>query len=125
MPDGHGGTLDYRPRASMGALGRQYFYYGRWRRVVARRHRGTINARYLAPPAMVVGTAAAAVAGVLWPPALAVPAAYGLGIAVGGLVISRGEAGAVRIRTPLALGIMHWAWGIGFLTSPPSLGSGR
>lgn len=114
--------VTYRPRATAAALGRQYFYYGRWRRVVARRHRGTINSRYLAPPAMVVGTAAAVVTGIFWLPALAVPAAYGVAIAIGGLAISRGESAVVRARTPLALGVMHWAWGIGFLTSPRSLG---
>ena len=30
---------------------KQYFHYGRWRRVVARTHEGTVNLRYLAPPA--------------------------------------------------------------------------
>jgi len=41
--------VSYRPRASVRALAAQYFGYGRWRRVVARRHEGTINLRYLAP----------------------------------------------------------------------------
>ncbi|HHU10492.1 MAG TPA: glycosyltransferase family 2 protein, partial [Intrasporangiaceae bacterium] len=36
--------VTYRPRGSVEALAKQYFYYGRWRRVVARRHEGTINA---------------------------------------------------------------------------------
>ena len=43
-------TVTYRPRRSLMALARQYFEYGRWRRVVTRTHRGTINYRYLAPP---------------------------------------------------------------------------
>ena len=111
----------YRPRSTLGALGKQYFYYGRWRRVVARHHVGTINVRYLAPPVMVVGTTLSILAGFLWWPAWLVPAAYGVGITAGGLVISSGEKVRTRLLTPAALGVMHWAWGIGFLTSPPRL----
>ena len=42
--------VTYRPRSSLTALAKQYFQYGRWRRVVSRHHQGTINYRYLAPP---------------------------------------------------------------------------
>ena len=49
--------VSYRPRASVPTLGSQYFYYGRWRRVVARQHPGTINPRYLAPPLAVLAHA--------------------------------------------------------------------
>ncbi len=114
-------TVTYRPRGTVEALALQYFNYGRWRRVVAARHEGTINLRYLAPPVMVGVTTAATVLGCVWRPALLVPAADGAGIVVGGLVESRGEKHAVRARLPLVLGIMHWAWGIGFLTSPKKL----
>ena len=34
----------YRPRGTLKALARQYFEYGRWRRVVSRAHPGTVNA---------------------------------------------------------------------------------
>ncbi len=114
-------TVTYRPRGTLTALARQYFNYGRWRRVVAARHEGTINLRYLAPPAMVVTASAATLLGAVWRPALAVPAAYVTGIVAGGLVSSRGEAPAVRARLPLVLATMHWCWGLGFLTSPKAL----
>ena len=42
--------VTYRPRATLGALAKQQFRYGRWRRVVARRYPETVNPRYLAPP---------------------------------------------------------------------------
>lgn len=113
--------VTYRPRASVKALARQYFHYGRWRRVVARHHEGTINPRYLAPPTMVGVTTAAAVIGFFWHPAWAVPAAYAAGVAAGGLAISRGESPATRAVTPLVLATMHWSWGVGFLTSPSRL----
>ena len=73
--------VTYRPRSAFAALGKQFFYYGRWRRVVARHHVGTINVRYLAPPVMVAGTTLAVAAGFLWWPAWLVPAAYGVAIA--------------------------------------------
>ncbi|MDN5789422.1 MAG: glycosyltransferase family 2 protein [Micrococcales bacterium] len=114
-------TVTYRPRGSVRALGRQYFNYGRWRRVVARHHEGTINPRYLAPPTMVIGTTAAVVVGCFWAPAWLVPAAYATGVTVGGIVIGRGEPPRTRAVLPLVLATMHWAWGIGFLTSPRSL----
>src|ERR1022692_595173 len=55
--------VTYRPRDSVRALGVQYFRYGRWRRLVARQHTGTINRRYLAPPAAVLAIAAGTLAG--------------------------------------------------------------
>ena len=43
-------VVTYRPRDSFGKLAKQYFEYGRWRRAVSRKHQGTVNYRYLAPP---------------------------------------------------------------------------
>ena len=111
----------YRPRSTVQALARQYFLYGRWRRVVARHHEGTINVRYLAPPAMVAVTSVALVAGFYWWPAWAVPAGYLSAVTVGGVVISPGEAVRTRLVTPVVLGVMHWCWGIGFISSPRAL----
>lgn len=117
-------VVTYRPRSSPTALARQYHGYGTWRRVVARRHPGTANLRYLAPPAMVVGTGAAALLGTVVPIARAVPLAYVGAVTVGGIAISRGERWSTRVRVPLALGVMHWSWGVGFLRSPRRLADG-
>lgn len=114
-------SVTYRPRGSFKALSDQYLNYGRWRRVVATRHEGTINLRYLAPPTMVVGTTAAALLGLAWRPAWIVPAGYVAGIVAGGLASSRGEEPAVRALMPAVLATMHWSWGWGFLTSPKAL----
>lgn len=114
-------VVTYRPRSTVGRLADQYFNYGRWRRVVARQHPGTANARYLAPPAMVMGTVAASLLGLAWRPAWAVPAGYAVAIGIGGWIISKGESPPVRTRVPLAIATMHWSWGIGFLTSPKNL----
>lgn len=114
--------VTYRPRSTVKALARQYLQYGQWRRVVAREHPETINARYLAPPVMVAGTTLATVLGLAWSPALLVPTAYAVGVAVGGIAISGGEPLRTRLLTPVVLATMHWAWGAGFLTSPRTLG---
>lgn len=114
-------VVTYRPRSTLQRLADQYFNYGRWRRVVARQHPGTANARYLAPPVMVAGTVAATMTGFAWRPAWLVPAGYLTAIGLGGWVISKGEPAPVRARVPIAIATMHWSWGIGFLTSPKDL----
>jgi succinoglycan biosynthesis protein ExoA len=133
--------VTYRPRASVRALARQYFHYGRWRRVVARQHSGTINPRYLAPPAAVLVMVAgllAGLAGLGWlldgaaglGPALAtcgfvIPALYAVGIIGVAAAATRRLRFSVAARLPAALATMHIAWGLGFLTSPRSLMPGH
>ncbi|HEY7147155.1 MAG TPA: glycosyltransferase family 2 protein [Streptosporangiaceae bacterium] len=123
--------VTYRPRASVRTLGRQYFRYGRWRRVVARQHAGTINLRYLAPPAAVVAMAAGIAAGVAGLAAggglgwlalgFLIPAGYLAGVlAITGLA-ARHLAMPVAARLPAVLATMHVCWGLGFLTSPRRL----
>lgn len=108
-------TVTYRPRRSLVALSKQYFEYGRWRRVVARTHKGTINARYLAPPFTFVGTISSLLLGWLHP-LLFIPAAvYGSFLILASLVI--GKSMKERLYLPAILFTMHMSWGIGFITS--------
>ena len=44
--------LEYRPRGSLRALARQYFEYGRWKRVMLARHPRSWRLRQLAAPAL-------------------------------------------------------------------------
>ncbi len=111
----------YRPRPTLRALARQYRDYGRWRRVVARQHSGTLNLRYLAPPAAVVAIAVGAVGGLAWPALWVVPGGYLAATTVGGLAIGRGLPLRERALLPLILPAMHLPWGWGFLTSPRRL----
>lgn len=140
-------TVAYRPRASVHALGRQYRDYGRWRRVVMRRHpetfdlRSARSLRYLAPPLAVVlllvgttlglagllgvlglvgGSGGGAAYAVLCLGFLA-PIGYALLILVGSRVVGRGLSGGARWWLPVALVTMHLCWGWGFLTSRRSL----
>jgi succinoglycan biosynthesis protein ExoA len=113
-------AVAYRPRSSVRSLASQYHQYGRWRRVTARLHPDSVRARQLAAPALVVGTAVAVaqapLTGRWWVPAAA----------VGGYAAALLAAGARAAPTPqlaaptaVALGTMHWAWGLGFLSGPP------
>ncbi|MFL6098449.1 MAG: glycosyltransferase family 2 protein [Actinomycetales bacterium] len=112
----------YRPRATLKALSRQYFEYGRWRRVVSRAHRGTVNLRYLAAPVAVAGVVLGTVAGVAVTPwALVLPTGYVAIVFAGSATVGSGLGAAERVRLPLVLATMHMSWGIGFLTSPASL----
>ena len=115
--------VTYRPRRTVRLLAKQYFHYGRWRHVVARQHKGTINLRYLAPPVAVAGNLAGLVGGFLWWPLWLVPAAYAVLVTAATLPLGRGLPAASRPMIPLALATMHMSWGTGFITSPPSLGA--
>ena len=128
--------VTYRPRATVAALARQYFHYGRWRRVVTRQHSGTVNLRYLAAPAAALAITASVAVGLVglaggvfgpWPAlelltlGFVVPAAYLAGVLTVTLAAARSLARPALARLPAALATMHMAWGLGFLTSPRSL----
>jgi glycosyltransferase involved in cell wall biosynthesis len=112
----------YRPRPDLRSLARQYFHYGRWRRVVARQHAGSVNLRYLAAPSAVLAMAAGVVLGLLgfWPGWL-LPGGYAGAIALGSLVTGRRLPWRALLRLPLVYACMHVCWGVGFLTSPRRL----
>ena len=114
--------VSYRPRPDFEALARQYFHYGRWRRVVMRQHRGSVNARYLAPPtavlALLAGTALALVG---YAVGLLVPVGYAAALLVGSVLTSRGLPLRAALLLPPVYACMHMTWGVGFLTSPRRL----
>lgn len=114
--------VSYRPRPNFRALARQYRDYGRWRRVVARQHSGTINARYLAAPTALVAVAAGTIAGFVVPAAWLIPGGYLAATTTGAALI--GSDLSLRERGLLAaiLPTMHMCWGWGFLTSRVSIG---
>ena len=112
--------VTYRPRSSVSALAKQYFEYGRWRRVVSRRHSGTINYRYLAPPFALLGFSASLVLGIVLSSIFYIPAlVYLLFVVLASLKIST----SIREYLLLLLVIptMHFAWGAGFISSPKTL----
>ncbi len=114
-------SVTYRPRSSLNALARQYFHYGRWRRVVMRQHPGTASARYLAAPATVVACAAGLVAAPVSAWALILPGGYVAGVLAATALTARGLPRRAALALPVVYATMHLSWGVGFLTSPPSL----
>jgi glycosyltransferase involved in cell wall biosynthesis len=112
--------VTYRPRSTVKALAKQYFEYGRWRRVVSRRHKGTINYRYLAPPFSLVAALVSIILSVTLNNLFIIPAAiYGIFLIMASLLIGKGII--ERILLPIVLFTMQMSWGLGFLTSPKTL----
>jgi len=112
--------VTYRPRSTAKALAKQYFEYGRWRRVVSRRHQGTINYRYLAPPFSLIGTALSIVLALTFHSIFIIPAAiYASFLIVASAVTGKGFL--EKILMPIVLFTMQMSWGLGFLTSPKTL----
>jgi succinoglycan biosynthesis protein ExoA len=128
--------VTYRPRATLGALAKQQFRYGRWRRVVARRYPETVNPRYLAAPVAtalnaaglalgaigLIGVLAGAAAPVPYLTlGFVIPVVYLGGVTAVAARFAVGQPAGVRLRVPLVLAAMHSCWGAGFLTSPKRL----
>jgi succinoglycan biosynthesis protein ExoA len=115
-------AVSYRPRPNIKTLARQYFHYGRWRRVVMRQHHGTANLRYLAPPTALLAVTLGALGGLLLHPiGWLLPAGYATAVFAGSLIEGRCLEPASWIRLPLVLATMHACWAAGFLTSPTRL----
>ena len=112
--------VTYRPRSTVGALAKQYFEYGRWRRVVSRRHKGTINYRYLAPPVALAGFLTSIILGLVLHQIFFIPAAIYL-LFVAGASVAIAKSLAQYIYLLAVIPTMHFAWGAGFITSPKNL----
>jgi len=98
--------VEYRPRPRLGALAKQYFEYGRWRRAVSRRHSGTVNSRYLAPPTALLINLLSIFTGLLISPIFFIPViSYSVLIVIGAFLI--GKSWSERLRLPAILSTMH------------------
>lgn len=117
-------SVTYRPRSTVRALARQYFHYGRWRRVVMRQHRGTVSLRYLAAPLALSGIVLGLVLTPVTPWALVLPGGYAVAVLLATALTQGGLPARARLALPVVYATMHLAWGLGFVTSPPSLARG-
>jgi succinoglycan biosynthesis protein ExoA len=110
----------YRPRGSLSAVGRQFWWYGRWKARVIRRHPRSLRPRHLvAPTAVAVAAAAPLSWGSRRGRHLAVGAA--LLYVVADMAAVRAARRATDDADPwvaaLAFPVMHVCWGGGFLVS--------
>jgi len=113
-------VVTYRPRKTLSKLARQYFQYGRWRRVITRTHSNTSSLRYLAPPFAFVVNLFSLILGIFISPLLLLPLSiYVITLVIGGFMIGRKIAD--KLLMPLVLATMHMSWGLGFITSPKNL----
>ncbi len=113
-------VVTYRPRDTFGKLAKQYFEYGRWRRAVSRKHQGTVNYRYLAPPIALVINLLSLILGLSLSTIFFIPLiTYLLIIILSSLFI--GKSIYEKIALPSVLITMHMSWGFGFITSPKNL----
>jgi glycosyltransferase involved in cell wall biosynthesis len=113
-------VVTYRPRNTFRKLAKQYFQYGRWRRVITRQHQNTVNFRYLAPPIAVLVILLSIFFAVLINPVFITPIfIYFASLVVGGIFI--GKKLTDKFLMPLVLATMHISWGIGFISSPKKL----
>ena len=113
-------VVTYRPRKSLIKLAKQYFQYGRWRRVISRQHPKTTNFRYLAPPVALVINLLSVLFGALVSEVFFLPVMiYLTSIIIGGAII--GEKFADKLLMPIVFATMHLSWGAGFITSPKKL----
>ena len=134
-------AVDYRPRGSVAALARQYYDYGRWKRVVLARHPRSLRLRQLAPPLLLAALAGSAVlggaGGVIAAADLAPAIAPSTGVALLGLaaaaplgytlllLAAAAAIGIARrrreaIMVPLAAATIHLAWAAGFFAGAPA-----
>jgi glycosyltransferase involved in cell wall biosynthesis len=113
-------VVTYRPRKSLGKLAKQYFQYGRWRRVISRQHPKSTNFRYLAPPVALVINLFSLLFGALFGKIFFLPVLiYMSTLIIGGLII--GKKFADKLLMPIVFATMHASWGAGFITSPKKL----
>ena len=115
--------VTYRPRPTLSALARQYRDYGRWRRVVMRRHSDSVRLHYLVPPAAVLVVAAGSLLAATGRRiGLLAQLGYAGAVLAAAGIAGRGLPAAARAHLPVVFATMHGAWGVGFLTSPSDLG---
>jgi glycosyltransferase involved in cell wall biosynthesis len=114
--------VSYRPRPSIRALAAQYFHYGRWRRVLTRYHRGSVNPRYLTPPATLMAIMVGCLVGLsVHPVGWIAPVGYLSALLTGSAIIGRRLEWPASLWLVLVLAVMHLSWAVGFLTSPSRL----
>ena len=110
--------VGYRPRGTLGGLARQFFGYGRWKRVVLRLHPRSLRLRQVVPPVATLGVVGGLLAAPWWPPALVLPVGYLVGVVMAAVAVGRRPAMIARLLAVYPA--MHLSWGAGFLLGPPA-----
>ena len=139
-------VVGYRPRGSLGGLARQYFDYGRWKRVMLARHPRSLRFRQVAPllllAALAVSAGLGAAGGVIAAGALAPavvpttgalllnaamvsPLGYGLFLFAASIALGLHLRCLEALLLPVVAATIHLAWGAGFFVGVPTGTGGR
>jgi len=112
----------YFARPSLPALARQYFRYGFWKYRMLWRYPGTVRWRQALPPVFVMSLVFLLILAFFWTPAWFLLACelglYAVILLLVGarLALQRQDFG-LAAGVPLAIAVMHFCWGGGFLVS--------
>ncbi len=109
--------VSYHPRATPASLAKQYFFYGVGRYQSARKHNRKLKARQRLPVIATFGIATSALAAVVWPWALALPAAYAAVCLVWGVKLAIDARDGCVLASGIAAMIMHLCWGAGYIAA--------
>ncbi|MEO1101748.1 MAG: glycosyltransferase family 2 protein [Pseudomonadota bacterium] len=107
--------LAYAPRATVSALARQYYSYGRGRARNMRKHGTRPRLRQMIPVLNLLGLAGALVGSAIFPWMLAYPAFYLCALGAASLLIAVRHGSLCGLFAGVASGTMHTAWAAGFL----------
>lgn len=107
--------LAYAPRATIRALARQYYSYGRGRARNMRKHGTRPRLRQMIPVLNFLGLAGALVGSVIFPWMLAYPALYLSVLAAASLFVALRHRSLCGLLAGVASTTMHTAWAAGFI----------
>jgi succinoglycan biosynthesis protein ExoA len=107
--------LGYKPRASVGALWRQYMAYGSGRARTVLKHPGSVRLRQLAVPTHVVACMLALALAPWWPLLLLWPAFYVAALAGLSVMLALRHRSLCGLLAGVAAATMHLAWATGYL----------
>lgn len=107
--------LTYAPRATIIALARQYYSYGRGRARNIRKHGTRPRLRQMIPVLNLLGLAGAIVGSVVCPWMLAYPALYLSVLGIASLLVAVRHGSLCGLLAGVASGTMHTAWAAGFI----------
>lgn len=107
--------LTYLPRATICALARQYYNYGRGRARTLLKHRERPKLRQLIPPTTLIGCLAGFALAPATPWTLLAPGGYLAVLAGASLVVAVQRMSLCGLLAGLASGVMHVSWSAGLL----------
>ncbi len=107
--------LIYLPRATISALARQYYNYGRGRARTLLKHGERPKLRQLIPPVTLVACLGGFALALVTPWALIVPGSYLAALAGASLVVAARRLSLCGLLAGVASGVMHMSWSAGLL----------